>query len=296
MSDVPPLNTAPLPIRLRSADYLLLQQSGAFAAYTRTELIDGDAASEVGVVVADGARSGNFDGMAEAGGLLGAALRKALPAKAAVVAGGGWKPAAPGAMVAGATIGLVGFGRIGRGVARRLGGWDAEVIAHDPHVPVATAAELGVRLVPLGELMERSDVVMVLVPLTDETRNLVDAAAIARMKSGAHLINIGRGGCVDEVALLAALDDGHLAGAALDVWQAEPPAADHPLRTHPKVIATGHTIGHSEELYARIPIVAAENTLLGLHGKPPLHVRNPEALPGWRRRMARLVGSLGEEE
>jgi D-3-phosphoglycerate dehydrogenase / 2-oxoglutarate reductase len=259
-----------------------------------TEFIDVDAATELGILVANGAMAENFDGMAEAGVMLIAALRKQLMLKAATIKEGGWKPPRPGSLVSGSTIGLVGLGRIGRGVAQRLGGWDATILAHDPHVKSETAAAVGVTLVSLDDLLQRSDVVVVMVPLTEETRNIIDAAAIARMKPGAQLICIGRGGCIDEAALLGALNDGRLSGAALDVWEVEPPPADHPLRNHPKVIATGHVIGHSEELYAQIPQVAAENVLQGLRGEVPLHVCNPEVLPAWQRRIAALVEQAGE--
>jgi D-3-phosphoglycerate dehydrogenase / 2-oxoglutarate reductase len=259
-----------------------------------TEFIDVDAATELGILVAHGAMAENFDGMAEAGVMLIAALRKQLMLKAATIKEGGWKPAQPGSLVSGATIGLFGLGRIGRGVARRLSGWDANILAYDPHVTSDRAAEVGVTLVSLDDLLQRSDVVVVMVPLTDETRNMIDAMAIARMKRGAQLVSIGRGGCVDEAALLCALNDGRLSGAALDVWEVEPPPVDHLLRNHPKVIATGHVIGHSEELYARIPQVAADNVLLGLRGEVPLHVRNPEVLPAWQRRIAALVEQAGE--
>lgn len=258
-----------------------------------TDFIDVEAATELGVLVAHGAMPENFDGMAEAGVMLIAALRKQLMLKVATVAAGGWRPPQPGSLVSGATIGLIGLGRIGRGVARRLRGWDAEMLAYDSHVAKEAADELGVRLVQLRELLEQSDVVVVLVPLTDETRNIVDEAAIARMKPGSQLVNIGRGGCVDEVALLAALDDGRLSGAALDVWQVEPLPVDDPLRHHPRVIATGHVIGHSQELYANMPGVAAENVLRGLRGVEPLYVRNPEALSAWHRRIAGLVEPKG---
>ena len=252
-----------------------------------TEFIDLAAATELGIVVGHGAMAENFDGMAEAGVMLIAALRKALPAKAAAFAEGRWKPVPPGRMVAGATIGIVGLGRIGMGVARRLTGWDCTLIAHDPYI-APTAAE-GVELVGLDTLLARADVVLLLVTLSDETRHLIDAAAIARMKPGAHLINIGRGGVVDEAALLAALDEGRLAGAAIDTWETEPLPADHPLRRHPKVIATAHVVGHSKELYASIPRVAADNMLRALRGDAPLYVRNPAVLPRWRTRIASLA-------
>lgn len=252
-----------------------------------TEHIDVNAATELGIVVAHGAMAENFEGMAEAGVMLAAALRKALPQKVAALRAGPWKSGPAGRMMAGAVIGLLGFGRISRGIAARLSGWGCTLIAHDPYVDPAAAAEHGVSLVDYDQLLERSDILMVLVTLTEQTRNIVDAAAIARMKPGAALINIGRGGCVDEAALAAALNEGRLSAAAIDTWATEPPPADHPLRDHPLVIATAHDVGHSAELYARIPEVAAENTLLALRGEEPLHVRNPEALERWRKRFAR---------
>lgn len=254
-----------------------------------TEHIDVDAATELGVPVAHGAMSENFDGMAEAGAMLIASLRKQLPQKIASLQAGNWKPGPAGRMVKGATIGLLGFGRIGRGIARRLDGWSCRVIAHDPYVDAAAAAEHGVALVPFETLLAESDVLLVLVTLTPETRHIVDACAIARMKPDAYLINIGRGGCVDEAALIEALDADRLAGAAIDTWEAEPPPRDHRLRNHPKVIATAHDVGHSAELYASIPVTAAENTMRALRGTEPLHVRNPAALPRWRERLAAMA-------
>jgi len=256
-----------------------------------TDFIDVTAASDLGILVAHGAMPENFEGMAEAGVMLIAALRKSLPVKQATLAGGRWKPVEAGHMVKGAIIGIIGFGRIGQGIARRLQGWDCSVITHDPYLSVEVAAGAGAELVPLEDLLERSDVVLTLTTLSDETRHMIDEAAIARMKPGAYLINIGRGGCVDEAALLAALDEGRLAGAAIDTWESEPVATDHPLLRHPRVIATGHVIGHSEELYGRIPEVAAENVLRGLRGQEPLYVRNPEAIPAWRDRLARLAAA-----
>jgi phosphoglycerate dehydrogenase-like enzyme len=253
-----------------------------------TETIDVAAATELGIVVAHGAVAENYDGMAEAGVMLIAALLKDLPGKVAALAGGRWKPIPAGRMVDGAVIGLVGLGRIGQGIARRLEGWNCRIVATDPYVDPLVAAQLGVDLVPLDQVLAQSDAVLPLVTLSDETRNIVDRAAIARMKRGAVLINIGRGGCVDEAALLDALNSGHLSGAAIDTWEIEPTPLDNPLRTHPRVIATGHAVGHSEELYRKLPQVAAENVLLALAGKAPMHVRNPEVLGAWHKRIAAL--------
>lgn len=251
------------------------------------EHIDVAAATELGLIVAHGAMPENFDGMAEAGVMLIAALLKQLPQKQAVLAAGQWRPAPVGRMVQGATVGIVGLGRIGRGLARRLDGWGAKLIAHDPYV--APGAVEGVPLLPLDELLAEADVTVLLVTLTEETRHMIDAAAIAKMKPGSYIVNIGRGGCIDEAALLAALDSGHVAGAAIDTWETEPLPHGDPLRAHPNVIATGHCVGHSRELYERAPRVLVENVWAVLNGEDPLHARNPEVLDRWRRRMADLA-------
>jgi D-3-phosphoglycerate dehydrogenase / 2-oxoglutarate reductase len=254
------------------------------------EFIDVAAASDAGILVAHGAMPQNFDGMAEAGVMLVAALRKRLQEKCASMAAGEWKRvAAAGHLVSGATVGLLGFGRIGRGVAARLAGWSCDIVAHDPYVDPAPARALGVTMVGFDALLARADVLLVLVPLTDETKHMIDAAALRRMRPGSALINIGRGGCVDENALLAALGDGHIAAAAIDTWEDEPPPADHPLRRHPQVIATSHDVGHSAELYAAIPLVAERNTLAALRGELPDYIRNPEAVALWQSRVAAMA-------
>jgi phosphoglycerate dehydrogenase-like enzyme len=106
------------------------------------------------------------------------------------------------------------------------------------------------------------------------------------MRRDAFVINTSRGPCVDEEALIKALDEGRLAGAAVDAWEQEPTRENNPLRTHPKVITTGHNVGHSEEVYAALPGLAAENILKGLRGEPPTCFRNPDVLDRWRKRMA----------
>ena len=250
------------------------------------EHIDVAAATELGIVLAHGAMPENFDGMAEAGVMLAAALLKQLPQKEATLAAGQWRPTPLGRMVQGATIGIVGLGRIGRGVVERLSGWGTRVIAHDPYV--APGSVEGVAMLPLDELLGQADVVIILVTLTEETRHLIDAAALRRMQPGSYIINIGRGGCIDDAALLAAIESGHLAGAGIDTWETEPLPAGDALRAHPNVIATGQCIGHSRELYARAPAVVVENVWAVLNGEEPLHVRNPEVLPRWRERIAAL--------
>jgi D-3-phosphoglycerate dehydrogenase / 2-oxoglutarate reductase len=254
-----------------------------------TENIDVEAATELGIVVAFGNTPENYIGVAEAVVMLIAALRKHLPQKLEAVRSGGWRVPHAGNLVRNATIGFIGLGGIGRATARRLANWDCELIAYDPYVDVQVARDHQVTLVDLDTLLTRSDVVSVMVTLSDETRYLIGRRELALMKPGAYLINTARGGCIDEAALLEALDAGRIAGAAIDTWENEHPDARSPLRGHPRVLGTAHNVGHSEELYAGHPPAAAENTLLALRGEEPLFVRNPSVLPRWRERLARLA-------
>jgi phosphoglycerate dehydrogenase-like enzyme len=253
-----------------------------------TEHIDVAAATELGIVIGYGAVPENLEGVAEAVVMLIAGLLKHLPQKWAAVRDGGWRVDDPGRMVRDATVGFIGLGNIGRASARRLAGWDVSILSFDPYVTAETGRELGVEMVGLEELLGRSDVVSIMVLLTDETRHLLGADELRRMKPGAYLINTSRGACVDEEALVEALRSGHLAGAAIDVWEQEPAVADNPLRAMPNVIATGHNVGHSQEVMRTIPDAAVENVLRGLRGEPPLYVRNPEVLPAWRERLRAL--------
>jgi phosphoglycerate dehydrogenase-like enzyme len=253
-----------------------------------TENIDVDAATELGIAIGYGATPENLLGVAEAVVMLAAAQIKRLPAKWEALRGGGYRVDDPGHMVMNSTIGLIGLGNIGRAVAKRLQGWDANLIAADPYVDPKVAAELNVTLVDLDTLLQTSDVVSIMVTLTDETRHLIGERELALMKPGAYLINTSRGGAIDEPFLIEALQNGRLGGAAIDVWEQEPARPDHPLRTQPNVIATGHNVGHSEEVYASLGPAAVENITRGLRGEPLLYLRNPEVLSRWHERLQRL--------
>jgi phosphoglycerate dehydrogenase-like enzyme len=251
-----------------------------------TETIDVEAATDLGIAIGYGAAPENLLGVAEAVVMLSAALVKNLPGKWEAVRSGGWRVTDPGHMVMNRTIGLVGLGNIGRAVARRFQGWDVRVLAADPYVTREDAQVLGVELVDLDTLCRESDVISVSTVLTSETYHLVGERQFGLMQPSAYLINTSRGPCVDEEALIKALDEGRIAGAAIDTWEQEPTREDNPLRTHPRVIATGHNVGHSEEVYAARPGLAAENILKGLRGEPPACFRNPEVLERWKKRMA----------
>jgi glyoxylate reductase len=180
-----------------------------------------------------------------------------------------------GVDVHGATLGLVGLGAIGLAVARRARGFGMRVLGWS-HRPKAEAAALGVEAVPLDELLARSDFVSVHVALTEETRGLIGAAALARMRRGAILVNTARGEVVDEEALVAALREGRLAGAALDVYAREPLPTESPLLALENVVLTPHVGSASVATRTRMAELAVDNLLAGLAGERMPRCANPE--------------------
>ena len=190
-------------------------------------------------------------------------LRGAFLASERVAAGEWPRMALIGREVASRRLGLVGYGAIARETARRARALGMHIAAFDPHLPTDDPAWAGVERLELGALLAMSDVVSLHVPLTDETRNMLDAAAIAAMKPRAVLVNAARGGVVDEQALVAALRAGHLGGAALDVFEREPVDATQGgrFRDVPNLILTPHIAGVTEESNVRVSQVTAEAVL-----------------------------------
>jgi glyoxylate reductase len=183
-----------------------------------------------------------------------------------------------GADVAGRTLGIVGLGRIGQAVARRARGFDMKILYAGPR-PSPAAAELGARHVPMAELLAASDFVTVHVPLSPATRHIIDAAALDAMKSTAILINTSRGACVDEAALAAAIGRGAIAGAALDVFEAEPVV--HPgLLASPAVLVAPHIGSATHATRGRMAELSARAAAAVLAGKRPEHIVNPQVLDG----------------
>lgn len=178
----------------------------------------------------------------------------------------------------GKTLGLVGIGRIGSMVARRVGAaFNMKVIAYDPYVTVEKARELGVTLCPqMEEVFRQADVVSLHTPLTPETRRFVNAARLSLMKPTAFLINLSRGEVVDEKALYEALKSGVIAGAAIDVYDPEPPPADSPLFTLENILLSPHSAALTQECVIRMATGAAEGVVDLLSGKRPQFVVNPE--------------------
>lgn len=203
------------------------------------------------------------------------AAARRLPRALAGLAAGRWEQGAElaGTDLAGKTLGLVGCGRIGRRVAEIAQALRMSVQAHDPH-----AAELppGVgRAATLHGLLQSSDVISVHAPLTPATHRLLGPAEFAVVRRGAILVNTARGGLVDETALLAALDDGRIGAAGLDVWDPEPPAMDHPLLRRPGVVATPHIAAFTQEGRRRSHLAATAQALAVLAGECPPALLNP---------------------
>jgi len=204
--------------------------------------------------------------------LLLAAARR-IPESIAYVREGKWKTWGPllllGREVSGAAIGIVGLGRIGKEVAKRARGFDMRVLAFDPFEDAEFAREYGVTYLPLKQLLAESDFVTLHVALTPETEHLIGAAELGRMKQTAILVNASRGPVVDTDALINALRNGSILGAALDVTDPEPLAPDHPLVNMTNCIVVPHTASATVQTRDRMAELAARNLLAGLRGERP---------------------------
>src|SRR5438445_9806219 len=158
----------------------------------------------------------------------------------------------------GKTLGVIGTGNIGALVVKRAQAFGMKVLGYDPFLAAEAAEKLGIELVDLAEIWKRWDAVTLHVPLTEQTKNMVGKEQLAQMKPGALLVNCARGGLVDELALAEALKAGKLGGAALDVFEEEPPRADHPLFSCPNFIGTPHLGGSTEDAQASVAVIVAE--------------------------------------
>ncbi|MHB1844936.1 MAG: phosphoglycerate dehydrogenase [Deltaproteobacteria bacterium] len=250
--------------------------------------VDLAAASRRGVVVMN-TPGGSSVTVAELTLAMMFSLARQIPAATASVKSGKWekKKFAAGHELSGKTLGVVGTGNIGSVVVERARAMRMKALAFDPYISAEAAARMGVELVSLDELLRRSDFVTLHVPLTDGTKNLIGEKQLAQMKKGACLVNCARGGIIDELALARALESGHLGGAALDVFEKEPPAADHPLFRQQSFVATPHLGASTEEAQAAVALALAEQLVDFLvRGE----VKNAVNLPSVSRESMELLG------
>jgi D-3-phosphoglycerate dehydrogenase len=262
------------------------------------DTIDVEAATARGIAVMN-APDGNTLAAAEHAISLLFALARHIPKADAGMKAGQWpKAGLTGFELEGKKLGVIGLGRIGATVARKAQGIGMDVAAYDPFLPPGASGRHGVPMKSLDELLAKADVITLHVPRTKETTNLLDEARLRQMKKGAYLVNAARGGLVDEDALLRLLDEGHLAGAALDTFATEPLPADSKLRSHPKLILTPHLGASTSEAQQAVSTILARQivdfiatgAVAGCVNLPPL---TPEAAREVGPRMP-LMTALGK--
>lgn len=266
------------------------------------DTIDVDAATVRGVVVVN-APGGNAVAAAEhALALMFSLARQVAPADASMKRGEWARSRYVGTELAGKTLGLVGLGRVGAEVARRAQGLDMHVLVYDPYITDDHVRRSGFEPVDLDALLSRADFVSLHVPLTDATRQLVNAERLALMRPSAFLVNCARGGLVDEAALVRTLDAGGLAGAGIDVYSREPVDPDDPLPRHPRVVATPHLGASTVEAQVNVASQVAHDVLAVLAGLPAQFAVNAPSVRAEEAlvlqpfiQLARMLGKLATQ-
>jgi D-3-phosphoglycerate dehydrogenase len=260
------------------------------------DTIDVEAATDKGIAVMN-APDGNTLAAAEHALSLLFALARHVPRADAGMKAGEWpKAGLTGFELEGKKLGVIGLGRIGGTVARKAQGIGMDVAAHDPFLPAAAAGKGSVPLKSLDDLLAWADIITLHIPRTKETTNLLSEARMRQMKPGAYLINAARGGLVDEAALLRLLDEGHLAGAALDTFVTEPLQPDSPLRAHPKLILTPHLGASTSEAQQAVSTILARQIIdfvdtgavAGCVNLPPLTAEAAREVGPWMPLMSAL--------
>lgn len=246
-------------------------------AGTGVDNIDVQAATRHGVIVMN-TPGGNTLSAAEHTCAMVCALSRCLPQACAALKAGSWdRKSFLGYELHGKTLAIIGLGRIGREVAKRMQAFGMTIIGYDPVTPVEVAAEWGVESLPLESVWPRADYITVHTPLLPHTKNLINDEVLAKCKSGVRIVNVARGGIVDEAALLRALEAGTCGGAALDVFQEEPPT-DLTLCKHPKVVCTPHLGANTVEAQRRVAVEVAQQIVDMVNGRPLVGVVNAPGL------------------
>ena len=265
--------------------------------------VDVDAATERGVLVVNAPTSNIHSAAEHAVALLLSAARQ-IPAADASLREHAWKRSSfSGTEIFGKTVGVVGLGRIGQLVAQRLAAFEAHIVAYDPYVSAARAAQLGIELLSLDDLLGRADFISVHLPKTPETAGLIDKEALAKTKPGVIIVNAARGGLIDEAALADAISSGHVRAAGVDVYSKEP-CTDSPLFELSQVVATPHLGASTEEAQDRAGTDVAASVKLALAGEFVPDAVNvgggvvSEEVAPWLdlvRKLGVLAGALSEE-
>lgn len=285
--ELPPEYKCDAALLARCPDLLVVSTSGA--GY---DTVDVPACTAAGVLVVNQS-GGNADAVAEHTVGMMLSLTKNIPQTDRALRAGrtakreifkGWN-------ARGRTVGIVGIGQVGSRVARICGkGLEMRVLACDPYLTAEEIEARGATKVDLATLLAESRFVSIHCPYNDETRNMIDALALASMQAGTYVITTARGGIVDEDALAAALTSGHIAGAGVDVWMEEPPPVAHPLLALENVIATYHTAGVTHDSRRNMADWNAEQVAGILRGERPPRLINPEAWARFTQRFERLFG------
>lgn len=264
-------------------------------AGTGVDNIDVAAATRRGIVVMNAA-AGNTVTTAEHTVAMLMALARQIPQAVASTKAGRWeKNRFLGVELMGKTLGVIGLGRIGSVVASRARAFEMNVLAYDPYFTREAARDLGIEMASLDEIFARADFITLHTPLTDETRGIIDAAAIAKMKPGVRLINCARGGLIVESDLAAAIRSGKVAGAALDVFEQEPTPADNPLLALDQVITTPHLGASTQEAQLGVATMIAEQILDFLESGA---IRGAVNMPAVSAELLAVIGpyiTLGEK-
>ncbi len=256
--------------------------------------IDTEAATRRGIIVAN-APEGNTLAATEHTMAMMLSLARNIPQATASLKKGEWKRSKfMGVELNDKVLGIIGFGRIGREVAKRAQAMEMKCIAYDPFITKERAASLGVEMVPIEELFRRADVITVHTPLIKETRHLINAKSIATMKDGVLLINCARGGIIDEAALVDAFKSGKVAGAALDVFENEPPT-DSPLLELDKVIVTPHLGASTVEAQKNVAISVANQCISVLSGGAAKYVVNAPTIPAEQQAVIEPYAALAQK-
>ncbi|MDB5841536.1 MAG: 3-phosphoglycerate dehydrogenase, partial [Herminiimonas sp.] len=253
--------------------------------------IDVDACNKAGVAVVNQA-GGNATAVAEQtlGLMIGVSRRMVEQDRRLRNEHGFTREEVMGREISGRVLGLVGIGHVGTRVAEFARVFGITVLATDPYLNDQEISKRGAQPVSMDELLERSDIVSLHCPYTDETKGMIDADALGKMKRGALFITTSRGGIHDEGALFEALKSGHLGGAGLDVWNVEPPPLDHPLLTLDNVVATFHTAGVTQDARRNVAQIAADQIRDVLRGHRPPRLVNPGVWPAYALRREALLG------